>query len=463
MINTMSEEICRDKNIHIEIPEKAAVILSTLHQAGFEAYVVGGCVRDSILKKIPGDWDITTSAKPMEIKQLFRRTVDTGIEHGTVTVMLGKEGFEITTYRIDGEYADGRHPKDVIFTANLREDLRRRDFTINAMAYNTEEGLIDIFGGMEDIGKKLIRCVGDPQERFGEDALRIMRAVRFSAQLDYQIETRTKEAIAALSHTLSKISAERIQTELVKLLCADYPGKIRDAWKMGILRIILPELDRCMSVEQNNPHHMYSVGEHMIMATENVRADRVLRLTMLFHDIAKPVTMTEDEQGIRHFHGHAAKSAEMAREIMNRLKFDKETLTRVCNLIYYHDRHVGMDTTPADVRKAIYEVGENDFPLLLEVKKADMLAQSTYQRSEKEKVLVYVQKIYSDILMHEDCLSLKKLAVRGQDLIAAGLNPGRELGDILQAMLMDVLKCPEHNTYAYLMEPAHLNRFREEV
>ena len=455
--------MCRDKNIHIEIPEKAAMILSTLHQAGHEAYVVGGCVRDSILQRIPGDWDITTDADPMEIKRLFRRTVDTGIEHGTVTVMLGKEGFEVTTYRIDGEYADGRHPKDVTFTANLQEDLRRRDFTINAMAYNTKEGLIDIFGGMQDIENGMIRCVGNPQERFGEDALRIMRAVRFSAQLNYQIETQTKKAIIVLSHTLSRISAERIQTELVKLLCAEYPGRIRDAWKMGILQVILPELDRCMSVEQNNPHHMYSVGEHMIVATENVRADRVLRLTMLLHDVAKPVTMTEDTRGVRHFHGHAEKSSEMAREIMNRLKFDRETLTRVCNLIYYHDRYIGMDTTPADVRKAIYEVGENDFPLLLEVKRADMLAQNDYQRSGKEKVLEHIQELYDDILLREDCLSLKNLAVRGQDLIAAGLNPGKELGDILHVMLMDVLNCPEHNTYAYLMEPENLKRFREDV
>ena len=201
----------------------------------------------------------------------------------------------------------------------------------------------------------------------------------------------------------------------------------------------------------------------MIVATENVRADRVLRLTMLLHDVAKPVTMTEDTRGIRHFHGHAEKGSEMAREIMNRLKFDRETLTRVCNLIYYHDRYIGMDTTPADVRKAIYEVGENDFPLLLEVKRADMLAQNDYQRSGKEKVLEYIQELYDGILLREDCLSLKKLAVRGQDLIAAGLNPGKELGDILHVMLMDVLNCPEHNTYAYLMEPENLKRFREEV
>ena len=463
MINTMSDEIYREKNVHIEIPENAGMILSTLHQAGFEAYVVGGCVRDSILNRVPGDWDITTDAKPPEIKSLFRRTVDTGIEHGTVTVMLGKEGFEVTTYRIDGEYADGRHPKDVTFTANLREDLRRRDFTINAMAYNTAEGLIDIFGGMEDIENKMIRCVGDPQERFGEDALRIMRAVRFSAQLDYQVEAQTKKAIMSLAPALSKISAERIQTELVKLLCAAHPGRIRDAWEMGILQVILPELNRCMSVEQNHPHHIYTVGEHMIVATENVRADRVLRLTMLLHDIAKPITMTEDAQGVRHFHGHAAKSAEMAREILNRLKFDRETLTRVCNLIYYHDRYLGMDTTPADIRKAIYEVGENDFPLLLEVKQADMMAQSTYRRSEKEKVLEYIQRTYSDILLHEDCLSLKNLAVHGQELITAGVNPGKEMGDILHAMLADVLNYPEHNTYAYLMESKQLKRFREEI
>ncbi|MCH4191369.1 MAG: CCA tRNA nucleotidyltransferase [Butyrivibrio sp.] len=453
----------QNNSIKIEIPQKAEQILNTLHQAGYEAYVVGGCVRDSILGRIPGDWDITTDARPQEVKKLFRRTIDTGIAHGTVTIMLGSDGYEVTTYRIDGEYADSRHPKDVTFTASLREDLRRRDFTINAMAYNQEEGLIDAFDGIKDIHRKVIRCVGDPMERFGEDALRIMRAIRFSAQLDYSVEEQTQLAIRALAPTLSKISAERIQTELVKMLCSDHPGRIRDAYDMGITGIVLPEFDTCMKTPQNHPHHMYSVGEHIVVSMENVRADRVLRLTMLFHDIGKPMTISEDQDGIHHFYGHAVRSAGIAREIMLRLKFDRETMTRVCNLVRFHDLHIGQETTPADVRMAVFKVGEKDFPLLLEVKRADMLAQSMYQRDIKEAVLARVQTMYEDILEAGECLSLKQLAVRGQDLIAAGISPGKELGEVLQAMLMEVLQHPECNTREYLMEPSHLRKYGARV
>ena len=230
----------------IELPERVKEILDTIMEAGYEAYAVGGCIRDSILGRKPNDWDITTSASPYEIKELFRRTVDTGIQHGTVTVMMDKEGFEVTTYRIDGDYKDGRHPSEVTFTASLKEDLRRRDFTINAMAYNEQNGLVDIFGGMQDIADGVIRCVGEPRERFSEDALRIMRAVRFSAQLGYQIEEKTKAAIEELAPTLKKISAERIQVELVKLVTSKHPEELLTAYETGITSVILPEFDLCM-------------------------------------------------------------------------------------------------------------------------------------------------------------------------------------------------------------------------
>ena len=239
----------------IKLPDNVKMILDRLHEAGFEAYAVGGCVRDSILGRIPGDWDITTNALPQDTKKLFKRTIDTGIEHGTVTIMVGKEGYEVTTYRIDGKYEDSRHPSEVTFTKNLTEDMKRRDFTINAMAYNDEEGIIDRFGGMEDIEKGLIRCVGNPKERFSEDALRIMRAVRFAAQLNYSIEDETKNAISELADTLKNISAERIQTELVKLLLSDHPERLMTAYELGITKVILPEFDRCMETPQNNPHH----------------------------------------------------------------------------------------------------------------------------------------------------------------------------------------------------------------
>ena len=277
--------------VMIQLPEKVKFIINTIMEAGYEAYAVGGCIRDSILGRIPDDWDITTSATPCQVKELFGRTIDTGLKHGTVTVMLDKEGFEVTTYRIDGVYEDNRHPKEVTFTASLIEDLKRRDFTINAMAYNDTVGLVDAFGGMEDIERKVIRCVGNPRERFMEDALRIMRAVRFSAQLGYQIEAETKEAIKELSQNLAHISAERIQTELVKLVISPHPEKLKVACETGITKVILPEFDVCMATEQNNPHHCYNVGEHILKSMEKIRPEKVLRLAMLFHDIGKPESL----------------------------------------------------------------------------------------------------------------------------------------------------------------------------
>ena len=245
----------------LNIPSGAEIILNTLEQHGYEAYVVGGCVRDSILGRCPDDWDITTSASPEQVKALFRRTVDTGLQHGTVTVLIEKEGFEVTTYRVDGDYEDGRHPKEVRFTSNLKEDLKRRDFTINAMAYHPERGLVDLFGGVNDMEKKVIRCVGDPMERFQEDALRILRAVRFSAQLGFTIEASTKEAIGALAPNLKLVSAERIQVELVKLLVSPNPDYLRAAYETGVTAEFLPEFDVCMKTDQNTPHHCYTVGD----------------------------------------------------------------------------------------------------------------------------------------------------------------------------------------------------------
>ena len=288
----------------INIPQKAEQILRTLNEAGYEAYVVGGCVRDSILNRVPGDWDITTSALPEQVKALFHRTVDTGIQHGTVTVMMGKEGFEVTTYRVDGEYHDGRHPDAVTFTRSLEEDLKRRDFTINAMAYHPEHGLVDLFSGMEDINRKIIRCVGDPVERFTEDALRMLRAVRFSAQLGFTVEENTKAALARMSGNLEHVSAERIQTELVKLLVSDHPDYLRTAWETGLTREFLPEFDVCMETAQNTPHHCCNVGEHILKSLTEIENDRLLRITMLLHDIAKPVVKKTDENGRDHFKTH---------------------------------------------------------------------------------------------------------------------------------------------------------------
>ncbi len=442
------------EGMKISIPDNAKHILDTMHKAGYEAYIVGGCVRDALLGRVPMDWDITTNALPQETKKLFRRTIDTGIEHGTVTVMFGREGYEITTYRIDGKYEDARHPKEVTFTRDLTEDMKRRDFTINAMAYNEEEGLIDRFGGKEDLDKGIIRCVGSPKERFSEDALRIMRAVRFAAQLDYEIEEETQKAIKELAPNLNKISAERIQTELVKLLLSDHPERILTAYELGITKEVLPEFDKCMITGQNTVHHCFSVGEHTVEALKNVRSDRVLRLAMLMHDFGKPDTITVDEQGADHFYGHEMVGEEIARKIFRRLKFDRDTMDRVCNLIRHHDDRY--EPTPKNVRKAINKVGEQDYPLLLEIRYADIMAQSNHLREEKLKLIEETKAVYLDVINRKDCINLKMLAVNGRDLIDLGISPGRELGRILNNMLTDVLEVPEHNTKEYLLEPERL-------
>ena len=436
------------------MPEKAKKVVNTIQAAGFEAYVVGGCVRDSILGRQPQDWDITTSAKPEQVKALFPRTIDTGLQHGTVTVMQDREGFEVTTYRIDGEYEDSRHPKEVVFTPNLEEDLKRRDFTINAMAYNEEKGLVDIFGGMEDIRLGRIRCVGRAEERFGEDALRMLRAIRFSAQLGYEIDEETKQGIRRLAPTLKNISAERIQTELVKMLVSPHPDYLRTAYDMGVTKVFFPEFDRAMETEQHHPHHMYSVGEHILHSLAYVPADKVLRLTMLLHDIGKPDTLTIDEQGITHFYNHESLSAEMAKGILRRLKFDNDTINMVYKLVMYHDYGNSVEPTLQIVRRAMNKIGEDAFPALFQVKYADMMAQSDYLRDEKLKRLEYWKRLYTEICEKEQCVSLKTLAVTGSDLIAAGMKPGKELGEVLQKLLQLVLDDPSCNTKDKLLAEA---------
>ena len=436
----------------IQLPGKVKCIIDTLEEAGFEAYAVGGCVRDSMLGRKPEDWDITTSASPWQVKELFPVTVDTGIKHGTVTVLIGHEGFEVTTYRIDGEYEDKRHPKEVLFTSDLLEDLKRRDFTINAMAYNDKKGLVDAFGGARDLEDKKIQCVGDPVERFTEDALRLMRAVRFSAQLGFSIEGRTKEVIPALAGNLADISEERIQTELVKLLVSGHPEELRTLYETGMTKVFLPEFDRMMATPQNNLHHCYNVGDHTIAALGYVRPDKVLRLTMLLHDVAKPVCKSVDGEGIYHFYGHPERGAQMAREILQRLKFDNNTIGKVTALIRWHDHRPKLEE--ASVRRAVHQVGPDQYPALFEVKFADTMAKNQYKREEKLAYLAWYKKIYQEILEKKQCLGLKDLAVNGKDLIQLGMEQGKGLGDTLDRLLSHVLEFPEDNTREVLLRLA---------
>lgn len=471
-----------DQIIKMDMPADVQWIMERLESLGYEAYAVGGCVRDTLLSREPGDWDITTSAKPEQVKKAFPRTIDTGIQHGTVTVMRNHVGYEVTTYRIDGEYADSRHPDQVEFTTNLTLDLERRDFTINAMAYNKKQGLVDVFDGMKDLERGVIRCVGDPEKRFDEDALRMLRAVRFSGQLGFRIEKQTRQAIVERAWHLEHISAERIRVELMKLLVSKDAGQIREVYATGMAKVFLPELERMMQTEQHNPHHIYTVGEHSIRGVELMnrffgkkagmwddsaipsevdavasrlvagcteKQHQILCLTMLLHDVAKPACMTMDEKGIGHFYGHPQEGSGMARQIMKRLTFDNETIDVVGRLIHSHDEQI--QPVSRAVRKAASRIGRDLMPLLILVQFADVLAQNPATVKPKLARILAVEQVYRQVLEAEAPLTIKELAVSGKDLIAMGMKPGPQIGMLLQQMLETVLGDPERNTQEDLL------------
>ncbi|MCD7824380.1 MAG: CCA tRNA nucleotidyltransferase [Clostridiaceae bacterium] len=469
----------------IQLPEDVKYIINTLQEAGYQAYAVGGCVRDTILGREPQDWDITTSACPDEIKALFRHTIDTGIQHGTVTVMRSHVGYEVTTYRIDGEYEDNRHPKSVSFTDNLKLDLERRDFTINAMAYNEDRGLIDEFDGIGDMERKVIRCVGDAGERFDEDALRMLRAVRFSGQLGFSIEKQTRQAIPVRAGNLKDISAERIRVELTKLLTAKDAGMLREAYATGMTAVFLPELDQMMETDQKNPHHIYTVGEHSIHGVEVMnfffgrtsgkwdtgivpiyvletakelieglteKQHVILCLTMLLHDAGKPETMTIDEKGIGHFYGHPQQSEKAAVRILRRLTFDNETIRMVKRLVYWHD-YAFSDSLKA-MRRAVSKMGRDLFPLLFLVQFCDILSQNPELfRAKLERVQKAVD-LWREILHAGYALELRDLEVTGKDIMALGIKPGPQIGELLQRLLEEVLEFPEKNRREILLKMA---------
>ena len=455
----------------IILPENVKRIIKTLEAAGFEAYAVGGCVRDALLNRVPQDWDITTSALPEEVKRLFRRTVDTGIEHGTVTIMCGQEGFEVTTYRIDGTYEDCRHPDSVTFTRNLREDLLRRDFTINAMAYNESTGLVDLFGGIEDLQAGIIRAVGTPAERFSEDALRILRAVRFAAQLGFTIEPETKEAMKELAGNLKMVSAERIREELTKLLGSEHPEELFEARTLGITADWLPEWDLMCDTPQENVHHIYDVARHTMETIRGLHQTKeyrnasakeqaMLNYTMLLHDSAKPQCKTFDEKGQAHFYGHAKPGAAKAKEVLRRLKFDNETIDSCEKLIYYHDtlyRRKGEEPA-VTVRFLMNRIGTERMPFLFAVFAADAGAKAPQYLDGCLKRIEMLREAYETVVSEGHCVNLKMLAVNGADLMALGYPAGPALGEALNGLLEDVLLNPEHNVKDYLLEKAKKQR-----
>ncbi len=470
------------------LPEDVSYIINKLEDAGYEAYAVGGCVRDTILGRKPLDWDITTSAQPSFIKSCFKKTIDTGIQHGTVTVMIKDTGYEVTTYRIDGEYEDSRHPKSVEFTSSLRLDLERRDFTVNAMAFNNKTGLVDEFGGIQDLKDGIIRCVGDAKSRFGEDALRMLRAVRFSGQLGFDIEKKTLQAISEMAGNLKAVSAERIMTELGKLLVSDNPGKIREAHKTGLTKVFIPEFDKVMEAGQHNPHHIYTVGEHCIRSAgimvQFFNSDRpidggiynyiptsvlkkvadftsdidrkhqlMLCLSMLLHDIAKPEVMVIDENGTGHFHGHPQVGEKMASAILKRLSFDNETVSTVKRLVKHHDYRIVPE--PRAVRRAVAKIGSDIMHMLFLVQYADILAQNPNTFAQKLGTLDSVTEVYKEVIANKAPLCIKDLAVNGTDLIASGVQKGPEIGRILDKLLDIVLDEPEKNEKALLLNYAY--------
>ena len=436
----------------ISLPYEAAKIISILENHGYEAYVVGGCVRDSLIGREPKDWDITTNATPEIVRSVFHRTIDTGIEHGTVTVRMGGKGFEVTTYRIDGNYSDGRHPDFVDFSTELREDLKRRDFTVNAMAYHPDRGLIDMFGGISDLNAAIIRCVGDPVERFGEDALRMLRALRFAAQLDFSLDEDTYLAIKDMHKRIAMVSEERIQAELIKLLVSDHPQMMKLVYETGLSSVFLPEFDRLFETPQNTRHHDTDVGNHTIRVLMGLPADRVMRLAGLFHDIAKPISRKTDNKGIDHFVGHPGVGAQMTRDIMLRLKFDKATMHRVESLVRFHDERITVN--PRNVRRLASRIGSEHMPGLITLKKADVMAQSDFEREKKLSDIDDMEKCYIMSVNNQEPLTVKDLKIDGRDLKQEGIEQGPKIGNILKSLLSEVVDDPNKNTRSFLLARA---------
>lgn len=438
------------------LPDEVKTIIETLTEAGFEAYAVGGAVRDSLLRRTPGDWDVTTSAKPAEVKALFKNTIDTGIAHGTVTVRLHRRSFEVTTYRIDGAYADNRHPESVTFTGALKEDLLRRDFTINAMAYNDTDGLVDLFGGQIDLENRIIRAVGDPYARFTEDALRIMRCVRFAAQLGFSIEKETYSAAKALAHTVKNISRERVREELVKILMSGHPEDVLVLQDIGVLQDILPEFSEMIGCEQHTPFHCMDVASHTVEVLKNIPEDRILRIAALLHDTGKPAVKRTAEDGRDHFKGHEAAGEKIAFLRMSELKFDNDTRDRVCRLIRFHgERALWAEPDRNAVRHIMAAYGKKDFDKLLVLMKADASGKAEKAKLASIASLDSAEACYREILSNGECTAVSELGLKGNDLIALGLKPGKAMGEILNGLLEIVLDAPELNTKEKLIEIVH--------
>lgn len=420
----------------MELPRNIAFVLERLEEKGFEAYVVGGCVRNYLLGLPRKDFDVTTSASPEEIKSAFFdfRTIDTGIKYGTVTVISEGEPVEITTYRIDGEYADGRRPDNVSFSGSLEEDLKRRDFTVNAIAYNPKNGIIDLFGGLTDLKNKVIRAIGNPDRRFNEDGLRILRALRFASCCGLEIEKETADSIHRNRRLLEKIAPERISSELNKLLCGDCGQVLREFH--DVFGVFLPEIEKCVGFEQHTRYHNRDVFEHTVAAVEAIEPIKRLRLAMLLHDIGKPDYFTLAPDGTGHFKGHANGSTEIAESFLKRMKYDNETAERVICLIKHHDMVIENDERL--IKRYLNRFGEEMFFDIIKVHIADDSAKDPQFMSRIEKYHA-AEETAKEMIRKKECFSLKNLAVNGNDIKEMGYN-GAEIGEALQFLLTLVIE-----------------------
>lgn len=435
------------------IPNDVKYILNILYSNGFEAFIVGGCVRDILLGKIPHDWDICTNAKPLETKKCFENFTifDSGIKHGTISVVYNKEIYEITTYRIDGDYADNRHPKSVTFTNDILLDLSRRDFTINSMAYNEKVGLVDPFNGQSDIVNKKVCCVRNADERFSEDALRIIRALRFAATYGFDIDEETAESIHRNKELLRNIAVERINIEFSKLICGCGAENIINDFR-DVIAVFIPELTAEFDFNQNNRHHNRDLWRHTTCSLNLIEDNIVLRTVMLLHDIGKPQCKTTDEEGECHFIGHPAISADMSRVILRRMKFSNDFIDECVCLIRNHDfRYSG---SPKQLKRLLAKIGEGRVKKLFKIFRADIMAQSDYEKQKKLALVDLAEKDFNDIIEKEQCFNLKQLAVNGNDIIAIGVKDGRKIGDTLIKLLNIVVEDEVENDRIQLLEKA---------
>lgn len=409
-----------------------------MNYGGHDAYVVGGCVRDSLLGKEPKDWDICTSATPDQIKNILSayKILDTGLQHGTVTVLTENGSYEVTTFRVDGRYSDGRHPDTVEFVSSLHDDLARRDFTINAMAFNSSIGLVDFFNGQKDLQDQMISCVGNPSDRFQEDALRILRALRFASVYQFRIADDTAKAIHSHADLLSNVAAERINSELCKLLLGAGAKAVLLEFSDVIARVI-PQFAPCIGFNQNNRFHQYTVYEHIVRAVENYSGqDLITKLVLFLHDIGKPHCYTEDEKG-GHFHGHGVISRDIAEQVLDNLRFDNKTKKQVLELVLYHDSVI--EPTEKTIKRWLNKIGTEQFDRLLEIRMADIFAHRRETQEERINKTWKIKLLFSKIQAEKQCFDRKNLEINGDDLIAMGIPTGRKIGEILSTLLDDVI------------------------